>query len=515
MATAGRGEAGGSTPDEARLSALEAEKDRFRELCDAAFEAIVIHDKGIIVDANQAFVAMFGYDLPEAIGRNALDLAAPESRALVVEKIRSGSEEPYEAMGVRKDGRKFLGLLRGRPIHYQGRLLRVVAISDISERKQLEAQLRLSEQLVSMGALAAGVAHEINNPLTYVLGNLELLGRELEQMRPELPPARLEALLKHAEEALDGTERVRDIVRDLKSLTGDGVEPSLVDLRRVLDSATRIAANEVRHRARLVRQYGDAPPVRGSDLRLAQVFVNLLLNAAQAIADGQVASNEIRVVLRQDEAGWAVVEIRDTGGGIPAEIRAHIFEPFFTTKPGRGTGLGLAISRGIVEQLGGTISAESAERGTLMRVRLPAGRAAPAARAPRPASPVDRKRVLVIDDEPRVAVTIKRLLERDHQVQAVGSIAEAQALIDAGQGFDLIVCDLMMPYGTGMDLHARLSETAPHLARRMLFVTGGAFSAAAEAFLKRPDIRWLEKPFAAAELRQAIAAVDEEGPSRA
>jgi PAS domain S-box-containing protein len=496
--------------DARRFAELELEKERFRELSNAAFEGLAVHDEGIIVDCNRALAKMFGYEVSELIGQNAVALAAPETRALVIERIKNDSREPYEAIGLRKDGSKFAGEIRGAPIHYQGRTLRVTAIRDISEQKKLEAQFRLSEQMVSMGSVAAGVAHEINNPLTYVLGNLQILARQLTALEPELGAVRAEQLKKCIDEALDGTERVRAIVRDLRGFTRPSdQEETAVDLRQVLETSVRIVGNEVRHKARLLRDYQDIPLVDANELRLAQVFVNLLVNAAQAMDEGAVAQNTIRLCTRTDERRWAVVEIHDTGRGIPAELRQRVFEPFFTTKPGRGTGLGLSISRTIVDALGGQIQVDSAgERGTIFRLAFPPARRA-SVTTPRPEvpAPAALRTILIVDDEPRVGLMLKRLLDRDYQVTTVTSIAKALELVEEGRAFDAILCDLMMPEGTGMDLHAHLMNRAPQLAQRMIFVTGGAFTPAAEEFLQRPDIRHLEKPITFDHLRRALSEV--------
>jgi PAS domain S-box-containing protein len=502
------GSAGGPGEGQPTYTELQLERERFHELSEAAFEGIAVHDQGIIVDCNPALAKMFGYERSELLGKSVLELAAPEARDLVVERYSSGSLESYEALGLRKDGSKFAGLLRGGPIHYQGRALRVAVVNDISEQKELEAQARLSEQMVSMGSVAAGVAHEINNPLTYVLGNLQMLARHLTALEADLGPTRFEAMKKCIDEALDGTERVRTIVRDLRSFTRPSdQERTAVDLRQVLEASIRLVGNEVRHKARLVRDYQEVPLIEANELRLAQVFVNLLVNAAQAMEEGAAPSHEIRLHTGTDRRGWAVAEVRDTGRGIPLELRQRVFEPFFTTKPGRGTGLGLSISRTIVDGLGGEISIEGAgEQGTTFRVSIPAARAVlPSAQPPGPAPADALRSVLVVDDEPRVGQMMKRLLDRDYEVTTVTSIAAALELIGAGRPFDAIICDLMMPEGTGMDLHARLREVAPALSRRMLFVTGGAFTPAAEEFLQRSEIRSLEKPIRYDQLRQALS----------
>jgi signal transduction histidine kinase len=240
------------------------------------------------------------------------------------------------------------------------------------EQRRLHEQLMVAERMASVGALAAGVAHEINNPLAAVVANLELALRSIERLPRDLPEvSELRAELKDAHEA---AHLVRQIVRDVKvfSCTMDE-RAAPVDVRQVLDSTVRMAWNEIRHRARLVKQYESVPPVWTTDARLGQLFLNLVVNAAQAIEIGHVESNEIRLATRTDESGRAVVEIADTGVGIAAENLGRIFAPFFTTKPpGSGTGLGLSISLRIVKEMGGEIRFSSEPgRGTLASVFLP------------------------------------------------------------------------------------------------------------------------------------------------
>jgi CheY-like chemotaxis protein/two-component sensor histidine kinase len=326
-------------------------------------------------------------------------------------------------------------------------------------------------------------------------------------MGPRL--SEVEGPLKDAREAAD---RVRMIVRDLKifSRSGDEEQRGAVDVKRVLESSVRMAWNEIRHRARLVKDYGDIPAALGNESRLGQVFLNLIVNAAQAIPEGRTEDNEIRLttVRRGDRI---VIEIRDSGAGIAPDVLPRIFDPFFTTKPaGVGTGLGLAICHRIVSDLGGAIAVESHEgQGTVFRVTLPvalpfdhdpaddAESAAPG-RAPR------RGTILVIDDEPMINKVIRRMLSADHDVVSFASVREALAAVHAGRSFDVILCDLMMPEMTGMDLHADLMRTAPDTAGRIVFMTGGAFTPRAREYLDRVSNARIEKPFDAKNLRLLI-----------
>jgi signal transduction histidine kinase len=262
---------------------------------------------------------------------------------------------------------------------------------DITERKQLQSRLLLSDRMASVGTLAAGVAHEINNPLAYVTANLgyvhEEMGRLMERWPKEGPPCpslthTVKSVCAALGEALHGADRVQTIVGDLKTFSRETRETQqdpirAVDVRKVLESTLSLAAGEIRHRAQLVKDYGEVPPVHGNDSRLGQVFLNLLVNAAQAIpADGEADQHEIRVTTRTLPSGQVAVEVSDTGAGIAPELMGRIFDPFFTTKPvGVGTGLGLSICHGIITGFGGEISASSeVGKGSIFRISLPAYR---------------------------------------------------------------------------------------------------------------------------------------------
>jgi CheY-like chemotaxis protein/two-component sensor histidine kinase len=358
--------------------------------------------------------------------------------------------------------------------------------------------------------LAAGVAHEINNPLAYLTAALEFLAH-----RPGAPDgagAEEGEVRQALDEAREGAARVRHVVRDLTTFSRMNEERrARVEVEPILDSAIHMARNELRHRARLVKQYGGPPAVLANEARLGQLFLNLLINAAQAIPEGHVEENEIRVVTATDAAGRAVVEVHDSGPGIPAAVAHRIFDPFFTTKPkGVGTGLGLSICRSIVVALGGEISAESRPEspGATFRVVLPAARCAAEEEArtpvPPPAEQGRRGRVLVVDDEPVVATALRRLLAPEHEVTVVTRAEDARDAIARGERFDVIVCDLMMPQMTGMELHAELEVIAPEQARRMVVMTGGAFTDRAREFLDRVALPRFEKPFDSASLRATV-----------
>ena len=252
--------------------------------------------------------------------------------------------------------------------------------------------------------------------------------------------------------------------------------------------------------------------VEGSETRLGQVFLNLIVNAAQAIPAGRAGGNEIRVVTEAESADRVVVAISDTGVGIPADKLERVFDPFFTTKPaGIGTGLGLAICHRLIGELGGSISVKSAVgEGTEFRVVLRRAKEAPAAAVLPPVTGTivaERGRILVVDDEPVLCKTIRRILTNGHEVVAVASAMKALDMVVAGERFDAILSDLMMPEMTGMELHAMLMRRVPDQARRMIFMTGGAFSADAEAFLQQGSCPSIGKPFHPEALRAVLQQV--------
>jgi signal transduction histidine kinase len=406
------------------------------------------------------------------------------------------------------------------------RELRDVALR--AERLKMQEQLLISDRMASVGTLAAGVAHEINNPLAALMANLAFATEDVSKLAHDVrqhdagpedkagspePEAWMATRFREIEDALrdarESADRVRYIVRDLKIFSrSDEDKTGAVDVRRVMESSLRMAWNEIRHRARLVKEYGDVPLVEGNEGRLGQVFLNLIVNAAQAMPEGHADKNEIRVVTKLDDHGRVLIEVRDTGSGIPDSLLSRIFDPFFTTKPvGVGTGLGLAICHRIVSALGGQLTVESqVGKGTIFRTTLPVARTLGENVPPPPeAAPAGRRgRVLVIDDEPMLGTAVRRMLSGEHEVTAVTSARDALRRIASGERFDIILCDLMMPEVTGMDLHAELKRLFPEQADRVVFMTGGAFTTRAREFLDQVLNVRVEKPFEVASLRALV-----------
>lgn len=379
------------------------------------------------------------------------------------------------------------------------------------ERRRMQQQLLLADRLSSVGMLAAGIAHEINNPLAYVLGNLEFALDRLAAGRP-LESAVLAEVTQALSQAREGSGRIGRITRDLKVFCRSDAEPTSgpVNVRRVMESSISIAWNQIRHRARLTRQFERVPIVTGDEHRLGQVFLNLLVNAAQAFEGETATDNEIVVTIRVEE-GRVVIEVQDNGKGMSPEQQARLFEPFFTTKaPGVGTGIGLSISRSIVSDMGGTIACESrAGDGTTFRILLPAQEAlVHSTRPPRPDLPaLPTTRVLVVDDEPALSVVVRRLLRGEHEVRGFTDAREALASLELDDGYDVIFCDVMMPHMSGIEFYEALCLRRPQLAARTVFMTGGVFHSPAKEFLRTVNHPVLEKPFETQALHEAIGQV--------
>ncbi len=470
---------------------------------------MLIHRGGTVIWANAAILESLGYDrLDDVVGRSLLDFVPPEDRgplaaAMATAKPNEVNDDWIEYRVLRPDG-TIRRLETVQHIDFEGGLARLIVLRDVTEQHRLRDHLALAERMTLLGRLAAGLAHEINNPLAYAQTSLEVAIRELATFEPP-PTAKLEDSLARARE---GTERVRGIVRDLKVLSRAEDEPSeAVDLVALLDSTLALAANAIGPKATVIRTYRDAPRARATRGRLGQLFLNLLLNAADAIPEGNPADHEIHVGISCDPTGCAIVEISDTGIGIPAADRARVFDPFFTTKAvGAGTGLGLAICHRIVTQLGGTITFESLHRGTTFRVSLPAGDMA-AIGSPEPTIDSPRARILVVDDEPALLRAIGDLIGETHEIVTASSGRQALDVLRADRGFDVILADLMMADVTGIDLFELIRTDHPELERRFVFMTGGAFTSRGRALLASVDNPCIEKPFDGDELLRIIGSL--------
>ncbi len=343
----------------AAQEALAESQKSFRMLIDRMPNAVVVHRHKHVIHANPSFARLIGYETAESlVGRNVLDFVEAEQRAEIRSRLEA-VHRVHTGMGehrlIRADGGRVAVKVTALPVVMDGELADMAIAEDLTEHKALEAELLNADRMAALGRLAAAVGHEINNPLAYVRGNLDIVRAKLTALGPDVVP-----LLERLAIIEEGVERVRAIVADLRhfSAVHEG-ELGAVDPARAIACAVATASHEIRMRARVERELRADGHVRAEERRLVQVLVNLLVNAAQAIPEGHVDENEIRVLTRDEEDGNTVsIEVWDTGIGLPEGDVSRLFEPFFTTRGElAGTGLGLSTSHRIITSFGGSLHA--------------------------------------------------------------------------------------------------------------------------------------------------------------
>jgi PAS domain S-box-containing protein len=353
--------------------ALRRSEQRFRQLIEAAPEAIGVCRDGRLVYVNPAHVALFGRSFDELVGRPVTDFLQADDHHMTDRLYEPTAEwaphqGPEEYRIAHPDGRVVSVEMISIPIEYEGRPAMLGFTRDTTESKKLQTQLALSDRMATLGLLAAGVAHEINNPLTYAKLNVETLVRHLLSLAPgDLP----EAIAPAIAAARDGLARVGTIVRDLQSLSmPTSADRWPVDVKEVLESALNVAMHAIRNRARVVRNYEEVMPLKTDPTRLGQILLNLVLNAAQAYDRSDEATNVLSLGITSSGADDVLITVADNGPGIAKERLARIFEPFYTTK-NMGMGLGLAICQTLATSLGARLAVESeVGRGTTFTLHL-------------------------------------------------------------------------------------------------------------------------------------------------
>jgi nitrogen fixation negative regulator NifL len=499
---------------------LRRSEEYYRSLIDNALDLIIVLDReGIVRYASPSIERILGYRPEELVGTSTVERLHPDDIAPITTLLATGSRTPGFTASVEyrirhKDGSwRTCEAVASNLLDHPSVAGIIVNARDISERRRAETeqhrlreQLSHSEKLAAMSELLAGVAHELNNPLSVVIGHTMLLARTADT-----------AVATRAGKIGRAAERCGRIVKNFLALarqypperTSVNLNQAVCDALEVMAYALRVDNVQV-----LTELDPDLPSLSADGHQLQQVLVNLVTNAHQAM---RAVDGPRRLTIRsgaEREAGRAWLEVADSGPGIAPEVEARLFEPFFTTKPvGQGTGLGLSICQGIVEGHGGQISVDGGlGRGATFRVVLPIGSPAPSMPLPEDQGPVvQARRILVVDDEPEVAAIVCELLRGDgHEVHTATDGADALRQLH-DEPYDAVVSDIKMPHIDGPGLWRAVAQLDRALAERFVFVTGDTLSGSTTEFLARTGAPSLKKPFALRDVRQALAKV----PARA
>ena len=479
------------------LTLLSSGKREWELMVDAIGAAVCIVDRhGSVHRANRTFASLVSTPVTALAGRAWQELLPPGWLDPLSRLI--GAENAAPVL-LRDAGRVFMATTIAIGTDQPDERAAVLILDDQTERRRLQEQLIQSEKMSAVGQLISGVAHELNNPLASVLGFADFLIES-----GEAPPGLAEPLRVIQQEA----QRAAGIVKNLLTFARrQDQERRNVAIGEVLERTVSLLRNQlVQSRVDPVLEIaGGVPEVFGSPNQLQQIFVNLINNAAQAIATtGKPGTVVIRA--RPWLEGVAV-DVEDTGPGVPPELAERIFEPFFTTKhEGEGTGLGLSICQGLVKEHGGRLSLRpGAQGGAVFTVELPSA-PAPAAEGKDPAAPAPaHARVLVIDDESHILHYMRATLESwGHQVRTTADGAEGLRLALEGTD-DLVFTDVRMPGVNGREIYEALRRRAPAMAKRVVFATGDTVAGDTLAFLEATGRPVLTKPFKLAELRSTLA----------
>ena len=495
------------TRQEIAASAKRSE-ERFGALVDSLVESVWIVRNGKLAYANTAARALLRVSASELRDRQFLELVHEDDRDRVEQwfaHVLQGEHiPPFECRLSQPKGSSYLVELSSIAIDYEGGRAVLSFGRDVTERKRSEASLLQSDRLASLGMLAGGMAHSLNNPLTYVLLNLDHLAKKLPMMAGDA--THVADAVARMVEAREGAERMAGIVKRMRNLARtDDSEIRAIDLSTVLESVVEIVGNEMHHRGRLTTAYSPVPPVIANESRVEQVCLGLVLFAARVLPEDTAKTNEVRLSLYSGDRQNAVVEIVCDGVELDSTQLRNLFEPFASSDEARTAGFGLSVCSGIIDQLGGTINVESVPgTGLTLTITFPCTKPTSTTEPPPPSSQhsssppssvAGSAKILVIDDDPGVGRALRLMLEEEHDVTCYTSPREALRRLLQDQAFDLIFCDLMMPELTGMDIYQVLRFNRPGYETRLVFMTGGAFTASAKRFLAQVPNARIEKPF--------------------
>jgi PAS domain S-box-containing protein len=500
-----------------QLAALHASEVLNAAITASALDCIIaIDEAGLVIEFNPPAEQTFGYKRADAIGRPIVELIVPPAlrqrhtdgfaRYLQTGKA-SVLDRRIEIEGMRADGSTFPVELAISEVRLPHRRLFTAYLRDLTSAReaQLEIErqreaLHQSEKLAALGSLLAGVAHELNNPLSILIGNALMLQNEAERVSPELA--------ERAQRIQAAAERCGRIVRSFLAMARQRkTQPRSVQVEFLIGNALQLLAYGLRSAGIEIEQTiaPGLPPVFCDPDQMTQVLTNLLVNAQQAL-EAEPQPRRLRVSAASED-DQIVIEIADNGPGIPDHLRSRVFDPFFTTKPmGAGTGIGLAVSRGIVEAHGGSLTLAKPDRGATLLLRLPRQQAGQmtmdGAAAPAPTSVHRGHSALIVDDEADVGQILSEMLTAlglRCQVVTSGKIAIERI---KEHDFDAVFCDVRLPDIDGPALYAWMTEHRPALCARIAFVTGDTLGHASERFLADARRPLLEKPFLPSDVRR-------------
>ncbi len=494
---------------------LAKAEDRYRMLMENASCGIFIYDKnGIVQEINKQGESIFGYSRDHMIGKDFRKFVVPEEQeyaALQIQKLIIEKKiGPNEGHIVQPSGLIVDVVFSAISIDIHGENILLCILNNMTEYNQLHTRAVLNDKLATVGTLTAGIIHEINNPLTWLLGNIDLLQDEFLQLKKEnINQQVLAKLDEMINDSLQGAKQIRDIVSTLKGFSRlEDKELFPVDIHSIINDAIKIASTQFKNHPDIQTIFApDLPLMMFTRNKLLQVFLNLIINAHQSLPENNLNNNSITIsTTTEDEL--LRIDITDSGIGIKPEDLPKIFESFYTTKPaGIGTGLGLSICSDIVSSMGGKIDVKSVfGSGTTFTIHLPISLNVQTENTLRLVKTSQtRKHILIVDDEPFLLKSMQRLLEDIHDITtATGGRAALTLLEDGTDEFDTIISDLNMPDINGADLYRYVAEKYPGFEKNIIFMTGSVFTPALKEFLSTVNNLRLTKPINQDELLQAI-----------
>ena len=494
------------------LERLRESETRYRTLTEASFDAITITLDGVLLEVNPGFERMFGYTAAEAVGRHVTELSAPEGVDDVQHSLASGADGTYQTVALRKNGERIFLEVTARPHVIGGKVARIAALRDVTERRQLEEQFRQAQKMEAVGRLAGGVAHDFNNQLAVILAYAEFVHEGLVEGDPQR--ADVEEIQKAAVSATALTRQLLTFSRQ------QVVAPRIIALDMMVGSSVAMLARLLGEDVELtVRHTGGSATSLIDPGQFEQIVMNLVVNARDAMPTGGKLSIATAVVDLDDayvRTHWpattgrfSMLEVRDTGMGMDSATRDRVFEPFFTTK-GSGTGLGLATVHGIVKQSGGSLWVESAPgRGTAFRIYIPFvdGVVAPPGEQPAVAqSHSATETILLAEDAAPVRGAVRRMLQSLGYHVLVAPSAEAALRFAGGhEKIHLLFTDVVMPEMSGRVLAERFNALRPGV--KVLYMSGYTDDAVVRHGVMSAAVNFIEKPFTLEQLARTVRGI--------